>query len=182
MIFDDTNAERQSTYQLISPLFLREPDEETITRVKEIFDIKFGDSSDEIRMDFFYLFSEKGGRLPPYESLYNYPLSDKPRLWGTATAEVQGLYGSVGITLDEEIELIPPDHLSAELLFMSYLIERRFTEQQKFFLENHLLVWVPDYCDEIKRIARTSFYGRVAELLTDFILDECEEFGIGTDM
>lgn len=177
---DDDDLERSNFYKLFSPLFLRNPDEDTLIRIKEIFEIKFGDSSEEIQMDFSYLFSDAGGRLPPFESLYNYLLSDKPRLWGTATEEVQGLYESAGITLDEEIELIP-DHLSAELLFMSYLIENHLTEQQKFFLEKHLLAWVLDYCDEIRRIARTSFYIRVAELLTEFILDECEEFGIETD-
>jgi TorA maturation chaperone TorD len=178
---DDAALDRSNFYKLFSPLFLREPDEETLFRIKDLFEIKFGDSSEEIRTDFSYLFSDAGGRLPPYESLYNYPLSDKPRPRGTVTGEVQTLYEASGITLDEEIELIP-DHLSAELLFMSYLIENRLTEQQKFFLENHLLAWVPDYCDEVKRIARTSFYARVADLLTDFILDECEEFGIETDV
>jgi anaerobic sulfite reductase subunit A len=177
---DDADLDRANSYALFSPLFLREPDGTTLIRIKEIFEIKFGDSSDEIRKDFSYLFSEAGGRLPPYESLYNYPLSDKPRLWGPVTGEVQTLYEDAGITLAEEIELVP-DHLSAELLFMSYLIENRLPEQEKFFLEHHLLAWVPDYCDEIKRIAWTSFYKRVAELLTELIIDECEEFGIDTD-
>ena len=95
--------------------------------------------------------------------------------------EVQALYESAGLVIDEEVEFVP-DHLFAELLFMSYLIENHLMEQQKFFLEDHLLTWVLDYCDEIKRIARTSFYKRVAELLNDFILDECEEFGIETDL
>lgn len=178
---DDDARERSDFYKLFAPLFLREPDEQTLTRIKDIFEIKYGDSSNEIRMDFFYLFSDTGGRLPPYESLYNYPMSDKPRLWGRATEEVQALYESAGLVIDEEVEFIP-DHLFAELLFMSYLIENHLMEQQKFFLEDHLLAWVLDYCDEIKRIARTSFYKRVAELLNDFILDECEEFGIETDL
>ena len=177
--FDDDAQDRSDFYKLFSPLFLRVPDDETLERIKDIFEIKFGDSSDEIEIDFSCLFSDTGGRLPPYESLYNYPLSDKPRLGGTAAKEVEELYESTGITIDEDIELVP-DHLSAELFFMSYLIENHLIEEQKFFLENHLLVWVPDYCDEIKRIARTSFYKRIAELLTEFILDECEEFGIET--
>jgi TorA maturation chaperone TorD len=177
--FEDDAPDRTYFYKLFSPLFLRVPDDETLEGIKEIFEIKFGDSSDEIQIDFSNLFSDTGGRLPPYESLYNYPLSDKPRLEGTATQEVAALYEATGITIDEDIRLVP-DHLSVELFFMSYLIENDLIEEQKFFLENHLLVWVPDYCDEIKRIARTSFYKRIAELLTEFILDECEEFGIET--
>lgn len=180
-LFNDDALDRSNFYKLFSPLFLREPDGETLIRIKDIFEIKFGDSSEEIRTDFAYLFSDAAGRIPPYESLYNYPLSDKPQLWGDVTKEVQALYEATGIALDEELDLIP-DHLSLELLFMSYLIESRLIEQQKIFLENHLLAWVPDYCDEVKRVARTSFYGRVAELLTEFILDECEEFGIETDL
>lgn len=178
-ILDNDSLDRSNFYKLFSPLFLREPDEETLFNIKDLFEIKFGDSSEEIRADFSYLFSPEG-RIPPYESLYNYPLSDRPRLWGPAAEEVQAFYEGVGITLEEDLEL-NPDHLSLELLFMSHLIENRFIDQQKIFLEQHLLTWVPDYCDEIKRIARTSFYIRVAELLTEFILDEGEEFGIEAD-
>jgi putative dimethyl sulfoxide reductase chaperone len=177
--FDDDTPDRSYFYKLFSPLFLRVSDDETLEQIKDIFEIKFGDSSDEIQIDFSYLFSDTGGRLPPYESLYNYSLADKPRPGGTAAKEVEALYEATGINIDEDIELVP-DHLSAELFFMSYLIENDLIEEQKFFLENHLLVWVPDYCDEIKRIARTSFYKRIAELLTELILDECEEFGIET--
>ena len=158
---------------------MQEPADETLIQVTDIFEIKFRDSSNEIKMDFSYLFSETGGRLPPYESLYNYPLWDKPRLWGIAAEELRGLYQSAGIVSEEEFTLIA-DHLSVELFFMGYLIENDLIEQQKIFLEKHLLSWVPDYCDEIKRVSRTFFYKQIADLLREYILDECEAFGIET--
>lgn len=173
----DNDLETINLYRLFASLFMQEPAGETLLQFVDIFGIEFPDTSDEIRTDFVYLFSVSEGRFPPYESLYNYPLWDKPRLWGKATDEVKRFYESTGLTLDEEMDLVP-DHLSAELLFMSYLIENGFGEHQKNFIEKHLAVWIPEYCDEIKRFARTTFYQQMSALLREFILDECEEFGI----
>ncbi len=174
---DDDDLERVNFYRLFSSLFLQEPGEKTLIEIEDVFGFKFHDTANEIRTDFTYLFSKPAGHLPPYESLYNYPIWEKPRIWGKATGEVQRFYQLTGIVIDEETELIP-DHISAELLFMSYLIEKGFTEHQKSFLQNHLFIWIPVYCDEIKRYARTSFYKQIVSLLREFIIIECEEFGI----
>ena len=156
---------------------MQEPTNEILIKIADIFGIPGDGSLFEIRMDFRNLFSEPAGHLLPCESLYNYPLWDVSRLWGKATEEIQKCYRSAGLMIDEEIDLIP-DHLSIELLFMSHLIENRFTEHQKSFLKEHLRVWVPEYCDEIQEHAQTTFYKEIAALLKEFISIECEEFGI----
>jgi TorA maturation chaperone TorD len=176
-LFDDDEIERANFYRLFSSLFIQEPADQTLTEIEEIFGLKFHDTSNEIRSDFLYLFSESEGHLLPFESLYNYPLWDKPRLWGKAAEEVQRFYQATGIVIDEETDLIP-DHISAELLFMSYLIDNGYLDHQNSFLQNHLFVWIPLYCDEVQRRARTSFYKQIASLLREFIVIECEEFGI----
>lgn len=175
--YDDDELERANFYRLFSSLFIRDPADQTLIEIEDIFGLKFHDTANEIRADFTHLFSEPAGHLPPYESLYNYPLWDKPRLWGKATEEVQRFYQLSGIVIDEETDLIP-DHISAELLFMSYLIDNGYIEHQKRFLQNHLFAWIPLYCDEVKRQAQTSFYKQIASLLREFIVIECEEFGI----
>ena len=174
MYSDDSN-ERASFYKLFSTLFMKEPDEELLVSMKTMFGMKFDETEREIREDFGHLFLEQAGHLQPYESLYNYALGDRPRLWGRATGEVQGLYHSAGIMIDEEINLLP-DHLSAELLFMSYLIENGLTEEQERFLSEHLLAWIPEYCDEIQKHARTTFYREAAELLKEFVSSDSQEF------
>lgn len=175
--YNEEELERARLYKLFSSIFMKEPPDEILIQIKDIFGIKINDTPYGIRLDFTHLFSEPAGHLPPYESLYNYPLWDMSRLWGKATEEVQKFYQSAGLVIDEEIDLVP-DHLSVELLFMSYLIEHGFIEKQKGFLERHLLAWVPEYCDEIRKHARTTFYKEVAALLKEFILIDCEEFGI----
>lgn len=167
------NIERAELYRLFSGLFMEEPTDEMLIQLKEMFQMKFNETSHEIKMDFARIFLGPGKHFPPYESLYNYPMGDKPRLWGKATEKVQAFYTSVGLMVDEEINLIT-DHISAELLFMSYLVENGLMEHQMRFLEEHLLKWIPEYCDEVRKHANTTFYKDVANLLKEFILSEHE--------
>lgn len=170
------DTERAELYRLFAGLFINEPPDETVMQLKDIFKMKFADSAQEIRMDFARIFLGPDRRLMPYESLYNYPMRDRPRLWGRAAEEVQAFYRSAGIMMDEEINLIP-DHISAELLFMSYLIENGIPELQKKFLEEHLARWIPEYCNELQKYAGTVFYKEVANILKEFILSEHELMG-----
>lgn len=167
-------TERAKLYKLFSSLFMQEPTDEMVIVITSLFETKVNDTPKEIRMDFAHLFSEEG-HLHPYESLYHYPMGEEPRLWGKATGEVQKFFQSVGLMIDEEIDLIP-DHLSAELLFMSYLIDNGLIEHQKSFLQKHLLRWVPEFCAQVQRHAHTSFYRNIAALLSELIVSEGEAF------
>lgn len=171
-IMDEEEIERSELYKLFASLFSREPSDELIYQFKEMFQMRFTEPPEIIRMEFMSLFS--GHRLSPHESLYNYPPHELPRLWGRATEEVVAFYNSVGLTIDDEISLIP-DHISAELFFMSYLIENRFLKEQKSFMEEHLLQWIPAYCEEISRQASTTFFREAAMLLKEFIITDYEE-------
>ncbi|MCL5976913.1 MAG: molecular chaperone TorD family protein [Nitrospirae bacterium] len=172
------DIERAELYRLFAGLFIDEPSDEMLMQLKEVFQMKFADSPQEIRIDFAHIFLSPGGHLLPYESFYNYPLGEKPGLWGKATEEVQLFYSSAGIMMDEDISLIP-DHISAEMLFMSYLIENGISELQKKFLEEHLVKWIPEYCNEFQKYAGTVFYKEVANILKEFILSEVEAFETG---
>jgi TorA maturation chaperone TorD len=165
------DIERAELYRLFAGLFIHEPTDEIVIQLKDMFQMKFADSPQEIRMDFARIFLGPDGRLMPYESLHNYPLGDRPRLWGKTAEEVQAFYISAGIVMDEEINLIP-DHISAEMLFMSYLIENGISELQKRFLEEHLAKWIPEYCNELQKYASTVFYKEIANILKEFILSE----------
>src|SRR3990172_10154232 len=117
-LYDDENAERAALYRLFRSVFAGEPSEEELVTVKEMFQMKFDETADEIGNDFRSLFREPLLRLLPYESFYNYPLGDRPGLWGKAAYAVQEFYRSAGVMIDEEANLAP-DHLSVELLFMN---------------------------------------------------------------
>ena len=173
--FDDTNIERAALYRLFSSLFTKEPGEETLLTIQEMFQMRFDETPSEIGADFFRLFQDRAGSLRPYESLYNYPFGDKPRTWGTVTEKIQERYHAAGVMIDEETGLIP-DHISAELSFMSYLIENGLADEQEEFLKDHLVVWIPGFCEDLKETAQTTFYREVADLLKEFVLSDQEEF------
>ncbi len=165
------DAERAELYRLFSALFMKEPDEEILGQAKEIFGMDFKDSAEQIGNDFTAIFLRPDLHMAPYESLHNFPPGDKPGLAGKAARDVQAFYESAGLSLQEGMDLIP-DHLSVELLFMSYLAENRYTEKLHVFLEEHLLRWVPEYCDEVGKHATTAFYKEIANLLKEFIISE----------
>ncbi len=171
-ILDEEEIERAELYKLFATLFSDEPSDELIYQFREMFQMSFTEPPQLIRMEFKNLFSARF--LSPHESLYNYPSHETPRLWGKATEEVEAFYNSVGLTIYEEINLIP-DHISAELFFMSYLIENRLIKEQKAFMERHMLPWIPAYCDELAKQATTTFFKEVALLLKEFIITDYEE-------
>ncbi len=178
--YRDEEMGRAELYKLFSALFMEEPEEGVILRIREMFRMKFDDSLQEIRTDFIRLFLGSDLHLSPHESLHNFPLGETPGLWGRATEEVQAVYHSAGLMIDDESNLIP-DHLGVELLFMSYLIEKGLVGQQQKFMDEHLLRWVAEYCDEMERHAATTFYKEVAVLLREFVASDSSELIGGRD-
>ena len=172
-IYENQEAERAEIYRLFSALFMKGPTPEIIEEVKEMFRIESDESLDEIERDFAAVFLRPDLHPSPYESLYIFAPGEKPGLGGKTAREVQSFYEGAGLTLDEEMNLMP-DHLSVELLFMSYLIENSRVEGQIDFMEGHLFQWVPGYCDEVQRHASTVFYKQAANLLKEFIISEHE--------
>lgn len=170
---NEEDIERAELYRLFASLFMNEPSDEMIIQVKEMFQMKSSESPPQIRMDFANIFLRPDLHMAPYESLYNYPLGDRPRLPGKAAEEVQLFYIAAGLIVDEEINIMP-DHISAELIFMSYLIENGRSDLQMRFLDDHLAKWIPEYCDEVSRHAGTTFYKEIANILKEFILSEVE--------
>jgi TorA maturation chaperone TorD len=167
-VYDYSNIERAEAYRILADFFLKAPEEDMLSTIKEDFELESEETADEIRRDFDRLFSYPEGKLPPIESFF-LTLED-----ASSAEEVAGFYAGAGLTIEEAFELIP-DHLYLELLFMSYLIENNRYELQKKFLQEHLMNWVPSYCDELVKEAKTVFYREIAEITRDFIISESEE-------
>lgn len=167
--FED--EERAELYKLFAGLFMKEPEDETLVRFKDMFRMEFNETPQEIRMDFAGLFSGNGSSVRPYESIYNYAFGSRPKLWGRTTEEVLSFYRSAGLVISGEPDPVP-DHMSVELIFMSYLIEKGLAERQKQFMEEHLLKWIPDCCDDIAGHARTAFYKEICGLLKELITSD----------
>lgn len=64
----------------------------------------------------------------------------------------------------------PEDHISAELAFMGYLCGSGNSQAaQRDFLDNHLLRWVPGFCDELFRNSSSDFFRGIGKLTRGFL-------------
>jgi TorA maturation chaperone TorD len=167
--FDSEDLERAEVYRLFAYLFMEIPQIEYIEEFENFAGISINDTYEEICDDYIALFID--GEVPNYEEYYlaeiykNIPINFELR-------NVQHFYWTAGVAIDEEIDL-PPDHISMELIFMSYLIEKKLKDLQIDFLRR-LCEWIPLFCDTLYEKAKTDFYKEVATSLKEFVLSECE--------
>jgi TorA maturation chaperone TorD len=77
----------------------------------------------------------------------------------------------------------PEDHIAVELQFMSYLCEktadamqggqksegRKWLEMQKEFMNQHILVWVPKFTEDLMKAAELDFYRAIAKITNEFV-------------
>ncbi|WP_251553760.1 TorD/DmsD family molecular chaperone [Neobacillus muris] len=112
---------------------------------------------------------------PPWESYYR---SKDHLLFEECMFQIRDLYYQFGLqNIKENKE--PDDHLLLELEFMIFLSEqslqqidleelKRFISTQIEFLQNHLLTWIPPFCERIFENTTSSLYLGAAMLLEDF--------------
>ena len=150
--------ERADTYGLLARLFLGLPNEETFESLRLYYALDITDRFDAASEDFVRLLRE----LPPYESLNNFFPGERRR-------DVHDFYAKTGLVIDEQLGL-PPDHLGVEMLFMSYLVEGDKMEEQRKFLEDHLLHWAPQYLERFAGAAKTKFYKDIAGITKNFLI------------
>ena len=119
----------------------------------------------------------RDGILPPYESLYR-----PKRLRKKPAQEVNRLFSKMGIQVPEEWHQ-PSDYIGVELDFMRFLCEeesrrrddgerkalREAVEAEKSFLEGHIALWVPIFCERMLEEAREEYYLGIAHLTLGFV-------------
>ena len=143
-------------------------------------EFKAGDRLESIRVDFAKLFVGPFKLLAaPYGSVY---LDGKRKMMGNSTQDVRSRYREAGLDTSKNFK-DAPDHISAELEFMYYLIFKEieafadsdtetamgFIQKQKSFLENHLLAWVPKFATSIVENAESPFYPNLAQATESFL-------------
>jgi len=150
--------------------------------LKEFMEKSKGKEADELHEDlvdeYIRLFIGPH-RLPvqPYESWWV-----DGKLMGESLLKVKRDYRKAGIVKSRDYAE-PEDHIALELRFMHYLCEEelstdneeRFVEclnLQKDFLNEHLLRWVPDFCDALYECELSDFYKNIAKLTKGFLLLE----------
>ena len=151
---------------------------DALLRLNEYFEYDEGESLEDLAADYAKTFlgagSAQGAAAFPYESVYTSP---KHVMMQDAWNQVCEIYESKGLERNEESQELLEDHIAVELDFMAFLCDEtsRFTEtlagleEQKEFLNRHLLNWVPEFCLDIKVHADTEFYRMVGQLTTGFL-------------
>ena len=137
----------------------------------------------ELAVDYVRLFIGTGidakSAAYPFESVYT---SEHSNIMQEARDEVLVIYRSCGLDkVDAWKE--GEDHIGIELEFMSFLSQEAkkaidsdneeiaFSHMvtQKNFLDKHLLNWVGEFCEQIRKIGKTQFYIGLSYLLEGFL-------------
>lgn len=140
---------------------------------------------DQLKVDYSRLFVGPYKLLaPPYGSVY---LEGEGTLMGNSTLDVRNRYREAGLDISN-VHKEAPDHISAELEFMYYLIFKEmesinksdleagkdYLEGQKRFLEDHLGAWVSEFADRVEENAETEFYKNLARFTAVFVKKDIE--------
>ncbi|MHC1611509.1 MAG: TorD/DmsD family molecular chaperone [Candidatus Methanospirareceae archaeon] len=138
---------------------------------KEV-DALYEDLRDEYTLFFIGPF-----KLPvqPYESWW---VSGK--LCGEPLVKLKRDYRRAGIVKSSEY-VENEDHIAFELKFMHYLCEKALSADtqerlkeclklQREFLDDHILKWMPNYCDALYESELSDFFKGIAKITKGFIL------------
>jgi TorA maturation chaperone TorD len=130
--------------------------------------------SSQLSPQFAMLFrglSRRNSPLPPYESVYL-----EGRLFGDSTGKITEIFQQYSL---EPHNNEPPDHISMELDFMRLLCRneaeagngmRDVRREEERFLEEHLLRWIPAFCEQIRKFDTTSFYKGLVDITEGWII------------
>jgi putative dimethyl sulfoxide reductase chaperone len=115
----------------------------------------------------------------PFESVYT---STQRMMMQDARDKVLAIYRAKGLDKAEALDY-PEDHIALELEFMAHLCEeakhavaaQNWTavedclQEQKDFLAQHLLNWVPEFCADIEKCAETEFYKAAGKITNGYL-------------
>jgi len=174
--------------------------------LKEMFDplsiAKIEDSlkylekdGNRIIQEFHNLFLVPGSQyVTPYESCYREKRMKKGKparglLMGKATRAVIKFYRENGLEVSKEFKDLP-DHIVLELHLMCVLCQQEkkaweaedcpgaieSLKKERQFLNDHLIHWIADLCEEIGENSTVPLYQGIAEITSEFIEMERNTF------
>ena len=144
---------------------------------------------ENLAIEYTRLFVGPGKHISPHESVHHKKEGvQSGQLWGELTAQVKGIIESSGLEYESEYTGMP-DHISVELEFMQHVVQREAQaweadddetallclENEKNFVDEHLLGWIPDFCEKVIETAEVPFYREMARLTRNFIEFEKQE-------
>lgn len=199
---------RSSIYGFLSLVFGKEPSvelirlmsgrqiEELLTRLghRISFDEVEGSEEDlleELVLEYTRLFLGPDPHISPHESVHRKDEKSPGLFWGDSTVDVKKFIEWIGLSYNREYHGIP-DHISVEFELMQKLTAKEkegwqdedtetaciCLEYERRFMEEHLLKWVPEFCDQVAGRTRVSFYRELAIFTKEFLLLESEHVSV----
>lgn len=168
MILDEFHSELAQAYRLLALLFLEGPTEELLNEMSQYLEIEIKEGVNDIKEDFTRLLWGPEAPLQPYEGLYVYDEKEGPAIWGSTSQAVLQKYASAGLAIQEGLAY-PPDHIAIEFIFVSYLMENQLVDELIDFFENHIMKWVPRFCEQLEGEASTEFFKDIARVTKEII-------------
>jgi TorA maturation chaperone TorD len=150
---------------------------------------------EDLAVEYARLFLGPDKHISPHESVHHERGDgDWGQLWGLSTVEVKKFIESAGLEYKSEFKGLP-DHISVELEFMQAVTKEEALERkndnhdkvnyclqiEKKFIDEHLLKWIPLFCDKVIDQATHSFYRELAKITKDFIEFEGKEIAKYTE-
>lgn len=144
---------------------------------------------ENLAVEYTRLFVGPGKHISPNESVHhNKEGVHSGQLWGELTVQVKKVIESSGLEYKSDYTGMP-DHISVELEFMQQVVQSEAQaweadddetallclENEKGFVDQHLIGWIPDFCEKIIEAAEMPFYREMARLTRSFIEFEKKE-------
>ncbi len=144
---------------------------------------------EDLAVEYTRLFLGPGQHISPHESIHHDTGDgDWGQFWGRSTVEIKKFVETSGLKFKSDYTGLP-DHISVELEFMQLAAKREMQaleekdndgllyclKMEKMFIEEHLVKWVPIFCDKIISEAELSFYREIAKVTKNFMEFEQKE-------
>jgi len=122
-----------------------------------------------LKNEYYRLFETPSAPAPPYESLYK----GSGEMLGEMSGKVLEYYKETGFQLSSECHDLP-DHISVELEFLSRLSYKIVGDGKSLirmtkFMENHILKWVPQFLNLVKKNTKEYYYKQLATFTDELI-------------
>ena len=115
---------------------------------------------DDLAADYAAIYLTNALRASPYESVWR---DDDQLMMQEPTFAVRAFYRRHGMAVPDW-RCMPDDHIAHQLSFIAHLLTQDQPREAARFMQQHLLVWLPDFAEAVNRRARTRVYAALASL------------------
>ncbi|MEG3617643.1 molecular chaperone TorD family protein [Magnetovibrio sp. PR-2] len=145
---------------------------------------------EDLALEYTRLFIGPGPRVSPHQSMHvDSRFGEENELWSEETVEVKKFMEGAGVAINDGF-IGMPDHISAEFEFMEQLLKAEeeawsnsddetafnILKIQERFYNEHIVRWVPNFCEKLADFAKHPFYKEFADVTNNFISFEGETF------